>query len=380
MVSTIRIFGPDTISNLSWPTNDEAQSARNYLVPLIRDGASYYIDNANVQMFAILVDHQVLPMVLCHEASGNSDVCSPTSHYLRYPLAELAKRKDEISALVLKSSLQAAEFFLQRTHLDKVIYLNNWLWTTNPCPSLTASQVDAVTNHLIEKYPDHAILFRSCNKYIASDYFEALSVTKYKMVASRTVYIVDFTREAFKKNDNLRRDRLLLNKGGYEIVSNDDLDEKDIGRMTSLYRNLYLKKHPRLNPQFNQRFFSLVLRENIFTFKALKKKGRIDAFVSYFAQDGVVTGSLVGYDLELPQKLGLYRQAFAILMAAGSAHLLNLSAGAGLFKIFRSARPCIEYDAVYDTHLSSSRRLAWSCIQAGGIFQHFRGYGRDVLM
>src|SRR5262245_55850504 len=178
MVSTIRIFGPDTISNLPWPTNDETQSARTYLVPLIRDGASFYIDNAHVQMSAILLDQQVLPMVLCYEATGNSDVCSPTSHYLRYPLVEMERQKDGISRLMLKSSLQAASFFLQRAHLDKVIYLNNWLWSTNPCPNLTASQVDAVTNHLIEMYPDHAILFRSCNRYIARDYFEALSVTK----------------------------------------------------------------------------------------------------------------------------------------------------------------------------------------------------------
>jgi hypothetical protein len=379
MASAIRIFGPDTISDLPWPATEQAQCARRYLVPLIRDGASFYIDNANVQVMALLLDQQVVPVVLCDETSGNSDICSPTSHYLRYPLAEIAKRKHRVSRLVLKSSLQAATLFLKRTHLDKVIYLNNWLWTTNPSLSLTAAQVEGITNHLVEKYPEHAILFRSCNRYIASDYFQALSASRYKMVASRTVYLVDPSKDACTKNENVRRDRILLNKSGYEIVSNGDLDEKDIGRMTSLYRNLYLKKHPRLNPQFNKRFFSLVLRENIFTFKALKKEGRIDAFVSYYAQDGVVTGSLIGYDLELPQKLGLYRQAFSIFMVVGAEHILNLSAGAGLFKIFRGARPCIEYDAVYDSHLPYNRRLAWSCIQAGGIFQRLRAYGRDVL-
>lgn len=379
MSSTIQVFGPDTISHLPWPSHDEAQLARKYLVPLIRDGASFYIDNANVQMMAVLVDHHLLPLVLCHEAPGNSDVCSPTSHYLRYPLEEMAKRGHPIFRLVLKPGLQAASLFLQR-NLDKVVYLNNWLWTTNPYPSLTASQVRKITDHLIEKYPDHVIVFRTCNRQIANDYFAALSTAKYKMIASRTVYVVDSSNGGYAKNENVRRDAILLNKSGYEMLSNEDLDEKDIARMTKLYRNLYLKKHPRLNPQFNEKFFSLVLRENIFTFKVLKKEGRIDAFVSYYAQDGVVTGSLVGYDLELPQKLGMYRQAFSILIAAGAGHVLNLSAGAGLFKIFRGAQPCIEYDAVYDSHLSYTRRLAWSCIQAGGIFQRLRGYGRDVLL
>ena len=86
-----------------------------------------------------------------------------------------------------------------------------------------------------------------------------------------------------------------------------------------------------------------------------------------------MTGSLLGYDIDLPPKLGLYRQAFAVLMSEASnrGQLLNLSAGAGLFKVFRGAQPCIEYDAIYDYHLPYYRRLAWYCLLAGGIFQRF---------
>ena len=81
-----------------------------------------------------------------------------------------------------------------------------------------------------------------------------------------------------------------------------------------------------------------------------------------------MTASLIGYDLTLPLELGLYRMSVALMIseAAKRKMLLQLSAGAGEFKMLRGAVRVQEYDAVYDAHLPIQRRLPWACLQAIG--------------
>jgi hypothetical protein len=115
-------------------------------------------------------------------------------------------------------------------------------------------------------------------------------------------------------------------------------------------------------------FFHLTLTQKILTFVGLAKDGRIDGFVNYFVQGDRMTGGVLGYDLRIPQKTGLYRMLMAILIAEATQRglRLNLSAGVGHFKMLRGALPVEEYDAVYDRHLRGSRRLAWAALRIGG--------------
>ncbi|MGH7806892.1 MAG: GNAT family N-acetyltransferase [Thermodesulfobacteriota bacterium] len=371
MSPRIELFGADTINYLHWPANEEAQYAKKYLIPLIKDGPLSNIDNADVQMVALTLDALVIPLVISEERPDNSDVCSPYSHYVKYTLEEMAKRHGRVPLWLLKPLLLSMAVAVRAGHLDKVVYVNNWLFTTNPCLELSCSQIGEITTYLKQRYPDYAIIFRSVNRYTHKHFSDALRENKYKMVASRKVYILDPCSRAYAKNTNISRDCKLLENTPYDIIESDEFTDSDITRITKLYRDLYLRKHSLLNPQFNERFFSLTLKENIFTFKALKKNGQIDSFVAYYSKGGVMTGAVLGYDIDLPIELGLYRQAFAMLITAASekGQLLNMSAGAGSFKVYRGASPCIEFDAIQDHHLPYHRRLAWYCLMAGGIFQ-----------
>ena len=88
-------FGADTILHL--PCVSE------YIKALTQHGPSTYIDNAHVEMKAIVIDDIILPIVISNPKHGNADVCSPYSHYVQYTLEELIKRNKKIPKWLLKA-------------------------------------------------------------------------------------------------------------------------------------------------------------------------------------------------------------------------------------------------------------------------------------
>jgi hypothetical protein len=129
---------------------------------------------------------------------------------------------------------------------------------------------------------------------------------------------------------------------------------------------LYLGKHSLLNTAFNSRFFALALASGFFEFRGFMVDDQLSAFVAFFTRDQIMTASLMGYDLNQPRSLGLYRLAIATFFdeAASRGLTLNLSAGADSFKRFRGGIPVNEYDAVYDRHLPVGRRMGWYGLSA----------------
>lgn len=353
-------FGADTIHRL--PHTPE------YIKALTQQGPSTYIDNARVEMKAIIIDDIILPIVISNPKHGNADVCSPYSHYVQYTLEELIKRNKKMPEWLFKTIVGSFGSVLKICKIDRVVYINNWLFATNPHQPLTSQQIYRITAYLQERYPGHAIVHRSVNPYLHKCYYDALQENGYTMVKSRTVYLLDPSGDEFLKRDNARRDIYLLQTTPYTVVSPQELSNSEIRRLAQLYRSLYLDKHSYLNPQLNSSFFSLTFRNNTLTYKVFKTDGRIDAFTSYYIRDGVLTGAFIGYDRSLPQKVGLYRMAVAILISEAKSKglLLNLSAGCGAFKAMRGAFPVVEYDAVHDRHLPHRRCFAWRLVRMEG--------------
>ena len=353
-------FGADAVHHLPY--------ASEYIKALTQHGPATYIDNAHVEMRAIGIGDIVLPIVVSVPRRGNADACSPYSHYVEYTLEELIKRSKKMPKWLLTAILMSFGSVLRMCEIDRVVYINNHLFATNPHQPLSYQQVCGITAYLQRRYPKHAIVHRTINPYLHQSHFDALQRNGYRMVKSRVVHLLDPSDERPLNRNNVKSDMQLLKRTPYEIVSSGGILDSEIPRLTELYRSLYLDKHCHLNPQLNTKFFSLTVRKNILTYRALRKEGRIDAFVNYFIGDGVLTGAFAGYDRTLPQKLGLYRQLVAIVISEARKRglLVNLSAGAGIFKELRGAFPVVEFDAVYDRHLPPRRRLAWSLVRMEG--------------
>lgn len=339
-----------------------------YLIALVQEGGAEFLDNAAVTVRALAVDDVVVPLVFGEPRVANGDVCSPSAHYLRYTFEEFEKRHPRIPSWCLRALSVVATTMFLAGNIDRVVYVNNWLFATNPYQPLSPEQLEAVKRHVTQRYPQHAVVVRTVNPYLQPQQSEQLRSAGFTLVKARRVYLLDPAGEPFSKSDNAQRDLRLLRTSPYAIIGNAQLDASDMDRLEQLYRSLYLDKHSLLNPQYTRRFFELLWRENLATFRALKRDGRIDGFICFWVQDNLLVGVCIGYDVAMPREAGLYRQLIALLITEAGVRgvVLHLSAGVGHFKALRGALPFAEYDAVYVRHLASHRQLAWRLLQGQG--------------
>lgn len=368
MVPEVAILDAKTIGELPVGIGEREAVARRYVRGLVTGGARAYVDNAHVEVRALVVGGKVLPLVLCERAAGNADVCVPSVHYVGYTVEELAKRHPRLPRGLVPALARPLGAALRAGGIDRVAFVNNWLLPTNPAPRLSRAEIAAVTARLTAAYPDAAVVFRSVNPTLDPDGAAGLRTEGYRLVRSRRVYVVDATTRHWLRHKNARTDLRLLARTPYEIVRDPAAIAPHATRLAALYQDLYLRKHSRMNPHLTERFFALTLGEGILIYRALRRDERVDGFVAYFIQDGVATGAILGYERSLPQVLGLYRMLFALLIAEAAERelVLNLSSGAGRFKTLRGAMPVEEFDAVYDRHLPAHRRAVWAGVAVAG--------------
>lgn len=364
----INLYDATSIQYLSFPDTPDGQYARDFLVPLMTQNPSYYIQNINTNLMILKVDDVVLPICINHKEYNNSYVCSPYTHYISYAKQELSFLDSKFLRKSLSLLLSGLSPVFKLSRINKTIHVNNWFVSTNLYPNLTSEQLQAVREFLQTRYPKHAILFRSLNQTHHEDLYKAFIQQNFKLVGSRQVYILDLIKRPIKAKSRwlLKRDYKLLKQHQYEIVEADQLSKKDIPRILELYNELYLGKYSKYNPQYTEAFIELALEKKLLHINAIKKNGRIDAVLGYFCRNGVMTTPLFGYDLSIPIETGLYRLLSVRLyhLVLENGHSLNESSGAAQFKRNRGAVGEIEYTAVYDAHLPMYRRWIWSTLQS----------------
>jgi Acetyltransferase (GNAT) domain len=364
-LAKVEFAGAGRVRELSRAAGNAGSWAK-YLSALLADGPLAYADNADAEIEALLVDGTLLPLVLGRGGEGTAETCSPYSHYVAYSLEEAAKRHPGLPSRLFSVAAASAKPLIRAARIDRVISINNWLLSTNPSVSLDLEQVREVTACLASRYPDRAILWRSLNPTVDAALIEYARLCGYRLLRSRRVYVADAGPWVYRQHENARRDFALLKRTRYEVISDPEALAPHAERMAELFRSLYLGKHSRLNTAYNARFFAVTLTAGVFEYRAFRVDGEVVAFLAFFVHDQVMTASLVGYDLKLPQSLGLYRLCFATFLAEAASRGLrvNLSSGADEFKRLRGGVPVDEYEAVYDRHLARTRRAGWFALSA----------------
>lgn len=341
------------------------------LSALCRQGPGHFGSNLGGRLRLLDAFGTTIPVLVVNEGGELSDVCSPITRYVGYPLEEARRGTGAWRGRLLAAVAGGWGAGLARLGIERVVYVNNWLLATNPPLRLSPARIQALTRWLAGEYTDHAIVFRTVNPMLEPGMTASLVEAGCRLVTTRVVYVIDPRRSSFLRHRNVRDDRRLLRTTPYRLSEDKtSVSADDLSRIQDQYDKLYIGKYCRHNAQFRATFFAQLLATPMIRATLLRdpESGRLDAFSLYMDNGPYLTACLIGYDLALPRRLGLYRMVMMheVLLAERRGQLVNLSGGAGDFKRLRGAEPVREYDAVFDRHLPRHRRLPWRLVGLEG--------------
>lgn len=372
----VAFIDADTLTGLQSPI--DTTKCLPFLSKFLRstpENSSQLVKNINTTTELVRVGSDVLPLTINDTQFDNSWVCSPYNATVTYPLEELRHIDNSLLRFGLSGMIHSLAPSLQLCRINRVVCVNNWLLSTNLYPEITRESIRALTSIVTDRFPEHAILFRSLNSFTNSALMTALKNEGYLLAPSRQVYLYDGRQPEYLRTSNTKRDcKLLETTTAFSVVPHQELSSTNDSRIKELYNLLYLKKYSNHNPQFSERLIRLWREPKMMQLFGLQNpQGRLDGIVGTFTMNGVMTAPLVGYDIAQPQSLGLYRMLMAQVLksAATDKVVLNLSAGAASFKRLRGGRAELEYSAVYTQHLPFRQRAVWATLatileQVGG--------------
>jgi hypothetical protein len=365
MSREVQFYTRADLASLEWPHTPDGDYAHKYLVPFIKDGPQKYISNVhNTEMLISKIGDTLLPLTITDFHPDNAYTCSPYSHYISYGGFEEVHRLNNLllETLIKLLVLPIAGYF-RHNDLDRVVYVNNWLLSTNLYPAISADELEVLARELPRRFVDRAIVFRSIDNLGNPHLYDMLKKVGYEMVLSRQVWYQNPQDAQHKKQ--FKVDRSLLRRSDYEIIDGRQLADSEIPRALELYNMLYLTKYSHYNPQFTKEFMGLALDLGLLFLKGLRRAGKLNGIMGYFIRNGLMTQPMFGYDTQLPQKEGLYRILSLLTIQEGLSNglIVHASGGVGKFKKLRGGRSVIEYNAVYDRHLPSRRQLPWRMLK-----------------
>lgn len=364
-MSDLQLCDATNLASLAWPPTPDGDYARRYLTPLLTEGPLPYVANVHTDLRLLRVEDRLLPLTLNRYHRENSYVCSPYNHYFAYGQEEFDKLGRPVLVRLLRLLFNPINNYFRRRNFDHVVYVNNWLVSTNLYPALAPRQIEVASAFLCDCFPDRPIIFCSVDAWGNPVLVQTLLRLGYRMLFRRKVYYQHPTEPGLWQRKQIKVDLSKVRRSPYELVDHEQLTDEDAVRLAELYRLLYLDKYSAFNPQFTVRFIRLMLRERLLNFKAFRSEAGLAAALGYFVRNGVMTQPFFGYDTRLPAEAGLYRLLSMEVLLEGRRRGLrvNASAGVGHFKRLRGGRPVLEYHAVYDRHLPPAQRRPWTLLK-----------------
>ena len=365
----LTLYDRTTLAAIPWPATPDGDYARRVLEPLVREGTLPFIANVDAEVRVLVVGDVVVPVVINapRPTLVNSYVTSPTTHYIRY-----AKREVEIELhaqtwlrRLVPPLLDAWGPLLRWSRFERVVYINNWLLSTNLYVNLDPPLLRTIRDSLIQHFPGQPLIFRSVNETTTATLYRDLQALDFRPVFSRQTYLLEPERVLRQRTKDLRSDQGMARRTPHQWRGPAAIAPHEYGRLRTLYDDLYLAKYSHYNPQFTDRFMQMAVEQSWLHVRALDYDGVLNGVLGYVERGDVLTTPIVGYDRHLPQKLGLYRLITLKLIEEGRERgkLINLSSGAASFKRNRGATSALEYNLVYDRHCLPRIQLPWRILE-----------------
>lgn len=362
----------ETLESLSFHQLQMQRSQFDYLKSLLAFGPKQFIDNIHSPLSSIHIGGKILPFTISDDDCESSYVSSLYNQYIGYAREELPRKVSAPLKTISDSFLVFMGKILRSSKINKCLHVNNWLFSTNLTPEMSSRELKDLSHALIERYPKHAIVFRSVNNW-NKETLNQFAAAGFFPMFSRQVYILDTKTDTPFQARHFKKDLKLLEESSYKVVTPSELTQSDSARIAELYQNLNIHKYSKQNPLFNSEFVAMAIQNQALRFTCLKKDGRIDAVYGAYDNGSMMVAPFFGYDTTLSEELGLYRQinALAILEAHQKGLTYNQSSGASEFKRRREAVPYLEFHMVYAQHLNSFRQTAWTAM---------RKYSNNVIL
>lgn len=322
------------------------------------------IRNLVTQVDQIVVQGRSYPLTLNERGtSGNCYICNPVTAYIDYAIDE-TRNFTAHPALrgAVRGLIRACAPVVRASGLDHQVQINNWLFSTNPVPTLSRAAVAELRDRLTRDHPSRALVLRSLNERADHASLEALRTEGFCLLPARQIYLFGAQEVATRPSPNMKRDMLAIARTAFSVVENDGFYDADFDRSAALYDQLYIQKYTPLNPRYTAAYVREMHRAGLMRLRGLRNPvdGRLLAVTGLFENGRTLTQPIVGYDTARPQRDGLYRMIMAMAQDHARHHGLffNMSAGAAAFKRHRQAIPVIEYTAIFAGHLPRQQRLA----------------------
>ncbi len=351
------IYDRSTIGALSSEGGGFSEAGLAYLRPLIENAPSYYIDNLTSEMGLLVVNDKVIPFTVNNQRAS-CYLVSVTAIVNSYIKLSLGLERRSGWRAVVKRAIDAVNPFLALVQIDRVVFVNDWLLSTNPTIRLTEGEMRNVTEALAEAYPSHSLIFKS----LAAPDADAWSPEDYGMFPYKSNF---YTYPNTRKTRNNAGDLALLRKTTLQLQELDRAAEEELDRFVALYEDLYFGRYSKASPRLNREWFRHAVGSGLFRCVVVRDGAEILGFSLQLAHQGELISSYIGYDTSLPKEAGVYR----LLMLSGwlkareEGLVFNMSGsgrwpGVQTFKRQRGAVLEKQYGAHYSAHLPWPKKPA----------------------
>ena len=317
---------------------------------------------ADVSMEIVRSDGLSLPMSVCHHASNQTWLTSPLSMYADYTQEETSRHLPKYAAMPINAVLSVLKYGLERQHFARAVTLNNWLVSTNLYPKLNTSAVNAIMRDTLQRYPQHALWWRSLNELHHGDWLQYLKQQGCVLIPGRRIFLLSDLATQLQYHRDWQHDARLSRNTALQKLDNADFGSaQDYEQACDLYNQLYLGKYSQLNPQYTPLWIQGLHQHGLLHLQGYaNSEGKLVGVAGSVRNEHTLTTPIFGFDTEVPQKMGLYRlnNHVATQYALAQGLNINMSAGAGQFKQHRGAVPYMEYSAVYVRHLPKAQQAA----------------------
>ena len=314
----------------------------------------------STRCYALELDGELTMLVQVTTERQKTYTASLLTHYFDYAEDELDLVNAGRWKKPLKLFLRMTGRFFYRQRLDDALYIGNFLLSTNLQPKWTAQQLGLIHQFVVGRFKTERIIYRSLNDYFHGEQMATLSSLGYRRIFSRQMFVADKLYRTQKKRNSVAGDfRLMANTPLTIRRINQDVDNYS-QRLKQQYDELYLDKYSTYNPQFTERYFSQMISCEAIELHGIFDRQKLVGFSGIFSGEGVMTTPLIGYDFSYPKETGLYRIISAItLLQVDDKKVLNMSSGAGPYKMHRGASVHLEYSYYFDHRASCLSRYAF---------------------